>query len=184
MPMGGGGRRGGGGMGGGMGGGARRSASPPRMANAAPRQTGGARAGRGMGGSAARRPKRLANVPKQRVGRNKNKPDRRGLPKPVDVRDPSQDTVDWREIPDNFGGGGGIDFSGIADLFGQQEEGDYTTEEFDKKSVTEPYQRYSGNDEDDWITGLMQRGQKGYELPKRVTLESAMDSPFRYYGSY
>ena len=93
----------------------------------------------------------------------------------------------------NSRGGGGSnegagDFSGgylPSDWMTEEPEfEDYTEAEFDTGALTEPYQKYAEDPEEGWITGLMRSGQKGYDLPKEVTVASAMNSPFRYYGGY
>jgi hypothetical protein len=90
--------------------------------------------------------------------------------------------------------GGGSSDEGAGDFAGgylpsdwmteEPEFEDYTEAEFDTGSLTEPYQKYAEDPEEGWITGLMRSGQKGYNLPKEVTVASAMNSPFRYYGGY
>ena len=196
-----GGRSGGGRIGGGMGG-ARRAAAPrPAAAARSQSRVGGVSSGR-MGGA----PRRMANAPanrqqrrqtgrmanasltprQKRVARRERRQERRekrrqqrpgqqpqpGLPDGGD--DTGFDTGDYSGI-----------FSAVSDWFGQEEEPeDFRTQEFDPSSLDAPYERYSDDNEDGWITGLIKSGQKGYDLPTNVTLQAAMNSPFRYYGQY
>lgn len=66
----------------------------------------------------------------------------------------------------------------------QEQQTNFRSVEFDETSLTDPYQKYAEDPADGWITGVMKSGQKGYDLPREVTLATALNSPFRYYGGY
>jgi hypothetical protein len=197
--MGMGGRSGGGQMGGGMVG-SRRAAAPRPMATGATSRTGGGSSGR-MGGS----PKRMANAPTNRQQRRQSKRMANASLTPrqkkIERREKRQERRQNRrqqktgqqsrpgssESSDDTGFDmndySGI-FNAVSDWFGQEEPEDFRTQKFDPSSLDSPYERYSDDDEEGWITGLMKSGQKGYDLPANVTLQTAINSPFRYYGQY
>lgn len=188
---GGGGRRGGGGMGGGgamgggrpapapsRGGGGRRSAPSPAM--------GGGGGRRGGGGGGRRNAGQIFGIGLGggmggRMGGGMG--GRMGGRRAGDVTTGGGGQETGRST-DGDGGWFDSDFD-FSSLFPtSSDEEDYTQSEFDPSSSTTPYQKYADDPEDGWITGVMRSGQKGYDLPKEVTLASAMNSPFRYYGGY
>ena len=163
-----GGRMGGGRRGGAMGG-ARRAPAPRPAAMGGRRASPAARAPRAAGGRMGGGGNRVTRI----AGTNK---------------------VSGKDIRNLRDAGGGSSDEGAGDFAGgylpsdwmteEPEFEDYTEAEFDTGSLTEPYQKYAEDPEEGWITGLMRSGQKGYNLPKEVTVASAMNSPFRYYGGY
>ena len=188
-----GGRMGGGRRGGAMGGakgGAMGGARPARRAAATPRASrpsGGAMGGRrASAGGGTRRMAQAPRTPQQR--RRERRQDRRDARKARRMAqagapgDSTQQPGSSTSGDEGWFDGGGFDLSS---LFPQSNEPeDYTSAEFDASSLSEPYQKYADDPEEGWITGLMRSGQKGYDLPKEVTVASAMNSPFRYYGGY
>lgn len=180
-----GGGRGGGAMGGAMGG--ARPAQRPVAAPRASRPSGGAMGGGGRaGGGNVRRMAQAPRTPQQRQARRQDRRDARKARRMAQADTPGANTqqpgTTTGSTEDWFGGDGGFDLSGLFPQANEPE--DYRSIEFDANPLSEPYQRYADEPEDGWITGLMKSGQKGYDLPREVTLSAAMNSPFRYYGGY
>lgn len=162
---------------------AQRPATSPRASRPSSGAMGGRRASAGGG---ARRMAQVPRTPQQR--RRERRQDRRDARKARRMaqagapEDSTQQPGYSTSGDEGWSGGGGFDLSS---LFPQSNEPkDFTSQEFDTGSLFEPYQKYAEDPEEGWITGLMRSGQKGYDLPKEVTVASAMNSPFRYYGGY
>lgn len=179
-----GGRMGGGRSGGAMGGArsAQRSAAPSRPARASGAAMGG---GRAASGDSTRRMAQAPRTPQQRRARQQERRDARRERRMAQVGTPGtavQQPGATTSGDEGWSGAGTFDLSGL--FSAPEQPKDFRSVEFDESSLASPYQKYAEDPEDGWITGLMKSGQKGYDLPKEVTLAAAMNSPFRYYGGY
>lgn len=140
---------------------------------------GGSRRGGAVGGSSSRRMAQAPRNSQQRRARQQERRDARRARRMAQVDTPDAST---QQPGVTTRGNEGFDLSSLFSV--QEKPKDFRSVEFDDSSLVDPYQKYAEDPENGWITGLMKSGQKGYDLPKEVTLAAAMNSPFRYYGGY